>query len=219
MDDYAAWIMNYYRNPEPHRLFDAFDYGVHNKKVAKADGNTMIVVFFSSALRLDTILQRAFYQKIGNTRDEDFIYTFGLTLWQIHTDFSNKLLDEFLKQSNVKKYDAAFKELRAEKFVDIWTDPIIYPEHLDMLWTDFFATGNEESIRKIISKLSDLNSTDPFALAAAGSAQWSLTSNSFKHEKVLNVCIRESEIQDNSIIKAAIDEIVNSVNRRKGIKN
>ena len=97
-------------------------------------------------------------------------------------------------------------------------DPIIYPEHLDMLWTDFFATGNEESIRKIIGKLSDLNSTDPFAVAAAGSAQWSLTSLSFGHEKVLKVCIQESETSDSGT-KAALDQILDSVNRRKALKN
>ena len=218
MDDYEAWMMNYYKNPEPSLLFDAFNYGVHSKKIAKAGNDVMIIAFFSSALRKDTTSQRAFYKKIGNTKDEDFIYSFGLTLWQIHSDFSIKLLDEFLNQDNIEKYDAAFDRMRAEKFVNIWTDSISHPEHLDMLWTDFFATGNEESIKKIISKLSDLNSMDYFDVATAGSAKWSLTSNSIRHQKVLDICIRERETS-NSNIKVALDQIIEDANRQKRAAN
>jgi hypothetical protein len=36
-----------------------------------------------------------------------------------------------------------------------------------MLWADFFATGNEQSVKKIITKLSDLDSSDYFDLATA----------------------------------------------------
>jgi hypothetical protein len=218
LDDYEAWIMNYYKNPEPYHLFDAFNYGVHSKKIEKAGNNTMIIAFFSSALRKDTTSQRTFYKKIGNTKDEEYIYSFGLTLWQIHTDFSIKLLDKFLVQDNIKKYDAAFDRMRAEKFIDIWTDSINHPEHLDMLWTDFFATGNEESIKKIISKLSDLNSMNDFDVATAGSAKWSLISNSIRHQRVLDICIRERDVSD-SKIKAALDQIIESVSKQKRVAN
>jgi hypothetical protein len=214
LDDYEAWMMSYYRNPEPYLLFNAFNYGVHNKKITKAGNNTMIIAFFSSALRKDTISQLTFYKKIGNTHDEELIYSFGLTLWQIHTDFSIALLDEFLNQDNPKKYHAAFDRLRAEKFINIWTDSISHPEHLDMLWTDFFVTGNEESIKKIISKLSDLNSKNYFDVATAGSAKWSLISNSIRHQKVLDICIRERETSD-SKIKEALDEIIESTNKQR----
>ena len=63
VDDYGTWIMNYYKNPQPNLLFDAFNYGIHNKKIAKAGDRSMIIVFFSSCLRKDTIMQQAFIKK------------------------------------------------------------------------------------------------------------------------------------------------------------
>lgn len=214
LSEYESWLMHYYANPEPARLFDAFDYGVRNKKIAK-DGNGMMVIgFFSSCLREDTVAQKSFYQKIADTKDENLIYDFGLTLWQAHTDFSIKLLNKFLKQSNTKKYSSDFNKLKREKFINIWNDPITHPDQLDMLWTDFFATGNEKSVRKIISKLADLNSGSPFDQATASSAQWSLTSNSIQHQRVLEICTLERESASGAI-RQALEKIIEVANNAK----
>ncbi|MCR6642491.1 MAG: hypothetical protein NVV82_26755 [Sporocytophaga sp.] len=216
LEDYGSWMMNYYKNPEPHILFDAFKYGAHNKKIEKDGNQIMIISFFSSVLRKDTTAQLAFYKKIGNTKDEDFIYIFGISLWQIHTTFSLKLLDTFLNQSNTIKYQSGFNKIRAEGFLDIWTDPIRHPEHLDMLWADFFATGNEESVKKIISKLSDLNSNNQFDQVTAVSAKWSLISNSIQHQRVLEICMAVRESYDNKI-EEALDKIIEEA--KMGRKN
>ena len=144
LDDYESWLMNYYRNPQPHILFDGFNYGVHNKKIAKAGNRSMIIAFYSSCLRIDTTMQLQFYEKVRDTKDEDLIYAFGLTLWQVHSESSLRLLDRFLSQENTQKYIDDFDRFKAVEFLDIWTDSIHHPEHLDMLWADFFATGNEQ---------------------------------------------------------------------------
>lgn len=215
VEDYEAWLMNYYKNPQPHYLFDGFNYGIHNKKVEKSGGRSMVIGFFSSCLRKDTIMQQAFYEKIIGTKDRDLIFGFALILWYTHTDFSLTLLDTFQRQDNIKKYTSEFDQLKAEKFIDIWVDPISHPELLDMLWTDFFATGNEESIKRIISKLADLSSGNQFDMVTAGSAKWSLASNAIHHQKVLDVCKREKETSDPEISKA-LGEIIEVVRQKKG---
>lgn len=209
LDDYESWVMNYYKDPQPEFLFDGFNYGVHNKRIAKAGNRSMIIAFYSSCLRSDTTKQKEFYEIVRDTRDEDLIYAFGLTLWQVHSEFSLKLMDRFLGQQNTEKYNADFDRFKAVKFLDIWADSIHHPEHLDMLWADFFATGNEQSVKKIITKLSDLDSPDYFDVATAGSAQWSLASNARHHPKVLDICKREREMADDGL-KVVLDRIVES---------
>ena len=80
VDGYRDWMMHYYRNPQPDFLFDTFHYGVHHKKTGKAGHKYMIVAFYASCLRNDTTLQQAFYEKLKNTKDQNFIDGFGLVL-------------------------------------------------------------------------------------------------------------------------------------------
>lgn len=218
VEAYGEWMMHYYEKPEPSILFDAFNYGVHSKKIAKSGNRTMITGFFSSCLRNDTVQQQIFYDKISKTKDDDLIAGFNITLWRTQTKFSLELLAQFSKQENQKKYKSLFDELMTYKHVDLWADSITNPEHLDMLWTDFFATGNEKSVQKIITKLSDLNSTDPLDLATAGSAQWSLASNSIQHERVLEICTKQIE-NSSGRIKESLEQIVATAIENRKTKN
>jgi hypothetical protein len=215
--EFDRWMMNYYKQPERGDLFNAFEFGIHNKKIAKAGNRTMVIGFFSSALRNDTLMQQAFYQQLKQTDDDNFIYGFGYTLWLIHTDHSIKLLDEFLKPDRMEVYQGEFKKLNKQKFTDLWSDRITSPEHLDLLWADFFATGNERSIKKIISNLSELDSKDPYELATAGSAQWSLTSNAISHDKVLQICKAEQQSADQEF-RAPLNEIVTRAENERAKK-
>jgi|GEM_PF-5711870 hypothetical protein len=213
-NDFGLWMMNYYKNPKPDELYEAFRFGTHDKEIAKAGSRAIMMGFFSSCLRNDTLRQMDFFNRLQKTKDENFIYGFWFTLWLIHSDFSLNLMDNFQKLKQIQKYNRDFEEIKNGKFLNIWTDPIVEAEHLDMLWADFFATGNEGSIKKIITKLSDLDSKNYVDKVTAGSAKWSLTSNSITHDKVLETCQRQREISDDKI-KATLDQIIEEANKQR----
>ena len=174
----------------------------------------MLMGFFSSSLSKDTIRQQEFFDQLKDTNDEDHVYGFGLTLWYIHSEFSIALMDKFLGQERLRKYDLEFNSIRKQRFANIWTDSIKEPAHLDKLWADFFATGNEASIRKIITKLADLNSSNSYDVVTANSARWSLTSNSITHDKVFEVCKNELDTPD-QVIGDAIRQIISEAEKQR----
>lgn len=64
----------------------------------------------------------------------------------------------------------------------------VTPEENDFYWSKFFATGDELYVNKIIDNLKYLKERKKlWVYAAAGSAQWSLASNSHQSEKVKSI--------------------------------
>jgi hypothetical protein len=62
------------------------------------------------------------------------------------------------------------------------------PTRIDCLWSEFFATGDEKAIEKIISILAYPAAKDKdFIIATKASAEWSLTSNARQHKKVYEI--------------------------------
>jgi hypothetical protein len=215
-NEFGIWTMNYYKNPEPNDLFDAFIFATESKEIAQAGSRGIMMSFFASALRNDTIRQQEFFDKLQTTKDENLIYGFGYVLWLIHTEFSLNSFEKFKNLNQIEKYKKDFDSLTKGTFLSIYTDPITKAEHLDMLWADFFATGNEESIKKIITKLIDIDSANPVDKVTAGSAKWSLTSNSIRHDRVFETCkTQRADIADNKI-KMTLDEIIKEATKQRG---
>jgi hypothetical protein len=215
LNDFTNWMTNYYKHPEPQYLFDAFKYGSSSQEIANSGSRSNLAAFFASSLRGDTTQQFLFFSQLKETTNEDFIYGFGLTLWLIHTDHSSALLQRFLNLNQIKKYQKEFELITNAKYPDIWADPIIGAAQLDILWADFFATGNDKSILKIISVLKDVNSSDHNSKIIAGSAKWSLTSNAIRHDKVLSICQNQKDNADKELM-TVLDEIVKTAKKQRG---
>jgi hypothetical protein len=215
LQDYTVWMMNYYKNPEPQFLFEGFRYGVQSKAIANAGSRNLVVSFFSSCFRNDTVRQNALFREVEQSSHEDFIRGFGLTLWYIHSEYSLNKFQQFADLKQFQKYKDDFEALKKQKYTNLWIDPIIDPSHLDMLWADFFATGNGKSVEKIITKLADLDSKDSFQQTIAGSAMWSLTSNAIHHDKVFDVCKTQIETADQKT-KGYLKEIVKEAKKQRG---
>jgi len=216
LNDFTDWVTNYYRHPEPQYLFDAFEYGSNSQEIANAGSRSHLAAFFASSLRGDSTQQSFFYSQLKETTNEDFIYGFGLTLWLIHTEYSLGLLQKFLNLTQVKKYQKEFEVITKAKYPDILADPIISSAQLDILWADFFATGNEKSVIRIISVLKDLNSTEPSSKMIAGSAKWSLTSNAIRHDRVLSICKTQKENSELDLRKALEEIVKTAIKERRG---
>lgn len=213
--EFGRWTMNYYRNPEPAALFDAFNYACQSNEIARAGSRTIMLSFFASILRTDTSRQQDFYNRLQTTTDPNQVYGFAYLLSFINTEFSFKMLENFKNLDQLQKFEKEFDALLNSKPLNIYEDPITQPMHLDMLWADFFATGSTSSVERIITKLSDLDSHDGTDKIVAGSARWSLTSNAVHHEKVFQSCENQRNEADDVVIQKALDEILTEAKKRK----
>jgi len=218
LNEFSLWIMNYYKAPERNRLFEAFTFATSSQEIAQAGSRTIAMSFFASCLRNDPGKLKEFYDNLSVATDTNLIYGFGYVLWLIQTDTSLQMFNQFKNLNQQNKYKEDFESLTKINPINIWTDPIVEAEHLDYLWADFFATGNEQSIRKIITKLIDLNSKDQVDKITANSAKWSLTSNAITHDTVFQVCNEERETIKDKKIRKALDEIIKVATKERDNK-
>lgn len=72
---------------------------------------------------------------------------------------------------------------QAENFISPNPDSA---KNLDYLWAEFFATGKDEPVKKIISVL-NYSARDLEAGLLIGTAEWSLASNAKEHKKVYGI--------------------------------
>lgn len=93
---------------------------------------------------------------------------------------------------------------QAENFIS--PDPHT-AQDLDYLWVEFFATGREDSVKKIISALVyPPNNLE--ARIVAGAAEWSLTSNAGQHKKVYEIIQTEYIISKAGKIREILGNIL-----------
>lgn len=60
--------------------------------------------------------------------------------------------------------------------------------HLDMMWSSFFATGDEQYVERIISGMKGQEAQSQEEYAVSEAAAWSIFGNCFQHERVLDIC-------------------------------
>ena len=187
------WLMNYYKDPTP----DAFVKEVKNlsKSGVLSDPKLKqtISVFLSRILAANPDKTLEWMKELDNLNDGDMEPVF-YAVWLSNTKESK----EYLKSIG------AIKALQA-KPTDFLQIPISSPNTLDALWAYFFATGQEEPIRKIISAFNYEEHSDALELyktskktkkdkqnAILGSiflsARWSLESNIQQHYRVAEIC-------------------------------
>lgn len=169
---FGEWVMAYQENPEPAKLYPAFAFGVSNKELARAGGRHLLMAFFGSLFRADSSLIPAFYERVKQSTAENTQYGFVGALWMANTATSQRYLDAYLRSGRAEKVKDT-ETFNTPPF-NIYRDSITQPEHLDLIWADFFATGNPADIRRIASALSV---GGPLATAA----KWSLTSNGVRY--------------------------------------
>ncbi len=89
---------------------------------------------------------------------------------------------------------------------------------LDYLWSEFMATGDDVSVRKIIDllKLDPKHNMEMIGMISA--AQWSLLSNGVQHEKVHEI-IKSEAISSDGSVKERLNAILHEIEAEKSSKN
>lgn len=189
----ADWVMDYYKKPSP----DAFVSEVN--KLSKAgilsdkEHNQNIAAFLSRVLadNPDKTLQWMKELEHLNKSDmEPILYA----VWLSDTKESK----EYLKSIGATKA----LDTKPTDFLQV---PIDSPNTLDALWAYFFATGQKDPIRKIVSALNyeehsgalesyktskqtEQDKKNAILDSIFMSARWSLESNIKQHPRVAEIC-------------------------------
>lgn len=185
------WITHYYENPTPER----FVAEVHalSQSGHLADGNRapLIAAFLGRVMANNPSQIGGWLNQLGGLKDEDRV----TLLWAANLSQSKEALDYIQRQPDGNKF---------QKKIDIRTIELNDAFILDMLWGDFFATGEAMPIRRIVyalnydkylgalerfksSKQTTMDRDEAIREGIFDAACWSLESNVKQHHRVAEI--------------------------------
>lgn len=117
----------------------------------------------------------------------------------------------------IKKLKSVFPGIRRKRIVQIVNDaenfrspePMV-PADLDMLWSEFMATGDEAPVKKIIAALAGPDTGRNILLI--GAAEWSLASNGVQHERV-RMALENEALSAAGVFKDRITRILSKIRK------
>lgn len=138
------WMSKYYQSPLPEYAIDAFIY--FSKSEMKNDLEGIMFAFFREVFNNNNYLLPYLIEKYDFQEEEtqNDIITLMAFLETENSEFVNKL-------SENKRY--IYNELRKDKSFFDYSN-LQHPTQLDMLWSEFFASGKYNPIRQLVNALS-----------------------------------------------------------------
>lgn len=213
VNEFSDWIMNYYKNPKPDNLYTAFEYGLTNKEIEMSGSRNLIMHFFSSIFRDNLEIQKEFYEKLEGVENQNLRYGFVFSLWYANTEKSFETIRLYRNLKVNKKDIENIDSLLKTKPKDLFNEPITNPSELDMLWANFFATGKEKSILKIIKVLENIDSENYNEKILASAARWSLRNNAYIHKEIYNIVSNKAK-KENQALKNELNSILKEVDEK-----
>lgn len=207
-DEAFARITTYYQRPEPH-LFLELLREIGRARLTEHGMPVALGPFFRQVLKDNPYHLPHLRAYLAALAEDERAYLLPMLAGAIH-DAPDLLRD-------VPDPAAARAAVAACAYPDIWAGRPTDPGQLDMLWTQFFATGDIVPVRKIATALTAEERASPFEVAVTGAARWSLESNCVQHPLVHAYCDdlarHDSELPD--AIRAQLAEIVRAAEKRK----
>jgi len=204
--DASDWINSYYKSPSPNRFIPEVRDMVKEGALKRKKSKLFIIAFLSQVMRANPDKIEGWLEEFENIDDDQKSVLYA-SAWYSHTEQALR----FFKQRKLHKY-------LEQPALDILALKVDNPSVLDMLWGYYFATGEEEPIRRIITafdyskfagaleKHKDSEKTkqqidEIYWDVLFGAAMWSLDSNCRQHQAVQNICETILDSQDLSDIQ------------------
>ena len=199
------WVPSYYRRPSPDRFVEEVrglaEAGVFDKENARPP----MIGFFSQVM----------------TQNPTHIEAWITDLQDLNEAGRNVLLESAWR-SNTESAREYFRAAGLDEYLrrrapDLLSVEVTDPSTLDMLWGHFYATGDEKSVRRIVSAFAlskhsgaierfkqssektDDEKREAYLEVVFKAARWSLESNCRQHPLVLEHC--EKIYNDSEITK------------------
>ncbi|MDR2016358.1 MAG: hypothetical protein LBP90_01945 [Burkholderiales bacterium] len=204
----SDWMIFYYKNPRPESVIPMVKK-MNDVKACRDGAIFPMAAFFSVLFEESKGLAEEVVREVKNYPEkEKRCYGFALALSQLP---NKKML--FNELSVNEEWIKKAIERDRKPLLNILP---ITAAALDTYWGAFFASGDIRYVEKVISALPYLETkgdTDKLLVGAA--AKWSLTSNAYQHEKVLNVCKEASKTAEPAVKKVLDDVIKEAQEARK----
>ena len=205
--DLALWMTHYYEHRDPTLVIPAFkatfEYGVFDE----FDDAAMFVTYFLSSI----------FQQNQDKLEQWYIEADDLLLeekYRLWTALAfpkypgGQALLKRLQERSTPQIKETITVLLDSPDQDLLQEKVEHPSSLEALWGAFFATGDERYIQRIISFLAhpeDSENPDEANIAKAAKAH--LIKDASRHQKILNICVKEQQRQAGKI-KEVLEEII-----------
>lgn len=183
------WMTNYYERPSPERFVAEVQGFSKAGHLSSLKTGPMIAVFLGRVMAANPVAVESWLSQLSDLTGGDretLLLAAGFSRTQEARSF-------LAKQPDGAKYLGSLMDIRAVEPED--------PEVLDMLWADFFATGEVAPLRRLVHVLNydqyagameryamsqkiEKDREDAMRDAAFQAARWSLQSNAQQHRRV-----------------------------------
>lgn len=174
---FSKWMESYYRSKDAAKVPAAIRYYSGSSIYRKENTREPMAVFFGALFRSDARAMKAAYDALGRDGSEDARLVFVNAAWFAATPEAAALNTA----AGTAWTDASVREalpvLATQKVPDLLAATPTSPDQLDMLWAQFFATGNRACVVRL------LEAAGGDGLVAA-TARWSVTGNARNHPAV-----------------------------------
>lgn len=211
IEEYGVWMMNIFRTKDVERFKYALEYAGKQRHFTQPDFVSVGFVFFGTIMRTYPETLDVFFETVGSLPASEQPMAL-MAVRYANVEKGNKLLEDLLKKEEFQKAAKKYEEYAKYKMPDLYKIGFS-PDVLDLLWTEFFVTGEAKPVKRITEALSGLDDKDNMGVfIVASAARWSLTSNAVQFDKVLEIL---KGIQKENSTKAIADIIEKAEEARK----
>lgn len=213
-EEFGSWLMSYYQNPTPNSVPSAVEYMSNSGILDNQNAITPMFGFLSGIFSNNPDLIKPWVAQFDSIQ-ESHLGVVVLGLWYSDLPNAKEITYSIIyKHQNLKDQ---FAYLNSGSPVALKSIPLEQgPWVLDALWGNFMATGNKEPVVRIFTALPWIDiKGDINRLTVGGAANWSLTSNAFQHDRVLEICESELEKQPKDIAEKLVQVIENAKAERE----
>lgn len=211
LEEYSVWMMNLFRTKDLERFKYALEYAGKQRHFSQPDFASMSFVFFGAVMRTYPETLDVFFKTVGSLPASEQPVAL-MAVRYANVEKGNKLLEDLLKKEEFEKTAKKYEEYAKYKMPDLYKIDFT-PDVLDLLWGEFFVTGEAKPVKRITEALSGLEDKDNMGVfIVASAARWSLTSNAVQFDKVLEIL---KGIQKENSTKAIADIIEKAEEARK----
>lgn len=200
-EEFLRWTANYYRNPRPREIDQAFRYFLNSGLMQDEARRIPIAAFFGAVFRERLELSLSVQAQVNARRDYDSLFAFANSLWLANTDGAREMLrsmadaepNEQVKTFLIRRSQSASPIAEGREIRSL--------SQIETIWGEFGASGNPRIAERVTEVLLIEFEASPDALVLQQAAEQSLRLRARDHERV-----REG-------MRAAIDKAMPSPRR------
>jgi hypothetical protein len=212
-DEVCKWMTYYYINPEPNRVSDVINYMSQNGMLDEKKASPPIFGFLAGIFKMNPSQVLQSIKESKNLPPPHYSIVL-LGIWYSGLPNGKTIVIDTIQNNAEQKKNLGY--LLSGDSPNLLDIPLKQGAWvLDALWGNFMATGEEEPILKIMSALPWVDvEGNANLMIVGGAANWSLTSNAMQHDRVLEICEKQVQLQP-SEISIKLKKIIDRVHKEK----